>query len=61
MAAAVTDEMLTAIAVCGTSADARESLLAKVGALPRDVAYLAPPSFMVADAARRPTRARAWA
>ncbi|MBB3665598.1 alkanesulfonate monooxygenase SsuD/methylene tetrahydromethanopterin reductase-like flavin-dependent oxidoreductase (luciferase family) [Prauserella sediminis] len=47
MAAAVTDEMVEAIAVCGTTATAREMLAARAGSLPADVAYLAPPSFMV--------------
>ena len=47
MAAAVTDEMLTRIAVCGTTADAREMLARRAGSLPRDVGYFAPPSFLV--------------
>ena len=47
MAAAVTDEMLTRIAVCGTTADAREALARRAGSLPRDVGYFAPPSFLV--------------
>jgi len=47
MAAAVTDEMLAEIAVCGTTADAKTMLTARVGALPRDVGYFAPPSFLV--------------
>ena len=47
MAAAVTDEMLTAIAVCGTTAETRQMLAARAGGLPTDVAYLAPPSFLV--------------
>lgn len=46
MAAAVTDEMLAAIAVCGTTTDARTMLAART-ALPRDVAYFAAPSFLV--------------
>ena len=45
MAAAVTDEMLTAIAVFGTSAQARELLGAR-RRLP-DLAFAAAPSFMV--------------
>lgn len=47
MAAAVTDEMLTTIAVCGSTDEARMMLRAKADALPADVAYLAPPSFLV--------------
>ena len=47
MAAAVTDEMLTEIAVCGTTADAVATLRRRAGSLPRDVGYFAAPSFMV--------------
>ncbi|WP_030616833.1 LLM class flavin-dependent oxidoreductase [Streptomyces fulvoviolaceus] len=47
MAKAVTDEMVTAIAVCGTTADAKDALARRAGSLPRDVGYFAPPSFMV--------------
>lgn len=47
MAAAVTDEMLTEIAVCGTTADAKAMLAGRASSLPRDVGYFAPPSFMV--------------
>lgn len=56
MAAAVTDEMLAAIAVCGTTADARATLSRR--ALPRDVGYFAPPSFLVGRK-RRAAYARA--
>jgi alkanesulfonate monooxygenase SsuD/methylene tetrahydromethanopterin reductase-like flavin-dependent oxidoreductase (luciferase family) len=49
MARAVTDDMLEAIAVCGTTADARAALARRGDSLPRDVAYLAPPSFMVSE------------
>jgi alkanesulfonate monooxygenase SsuD/methylene tetrahydromethanopterin reductase-like flavin-dependent oxidoreductase (luciferase family) len=49
MGRAVTDDMLAAIAVCGTTADARAALARRGGSLPRDVAYLAPPSFMVSE------------
>ena len=49
MGRAVTDDMLTAIAVCGTTADARAALARRTDSLPRDVAYLAPPSFMVSE------------
>jgi alkanesulfonate monooxygenase SsuD/methylene tetrahydromethanopterin reductase-like flavin-dependent oxidoreductase (luciferase family) len=47
MAAAVTEDMLREIAVCGTSADARAALAAKGDGLARDVIFLAPPSFLV--------------
>ncbi|MFQ6396244.1 LLM class flavin-dependent oxidoreductase [Nocardia sp. KC 131] len=47
MAAAVTDEMLTEIAVCGTTAEARETLKRRAESLPRDVGYFAPPSYLV--------------
>lgn len=47
MAAAVTDEMVAAIALCGTTADAKELLLRRGASLPRDVGYFAPPSFLV--------------
>jgi 5,10-methylenetetrahydromethanopterin reductase len=49
MARAVTDDMLESIAVCGTTAAARATLTSRGDSLPRDVAYLAPPSFMVSD------------
>ncbi|MDR7167313.1 alkanesulfonate monooxygenase SsuD/methylene tetrahydromethanopterin reductase-like flavin-dependent oxidoreductase (luciferase family) [Nocardia kruczakiae] len=54
LAAAVTDDMLAAIAVCGTSADAREQFAVRhaEGSLARDVTYLAPPSFLVSDRRR---------
>jgi hypothetical protein len=41
--------MLEAIAVCGTTADGRAALARRGDSLPRDVAYLAPPSFMVSE------------
>jgi len=47
MAAAVTDEMLAEIAVCGTTAAAKETLRRRAGSLPRDIGYFAAPSFMV--------------
>lgn len=47
MAKAVTDEMLTEIAVCGTTAEARATLAARTDALPYDVGYFAPPTFLV--------------
>jgi 5,10-methylenetetrahydromethanopterin reductase len=49
MARAVTDDMLDAIAICGTTADGRAALARRGDSLPRDVAYLAPPSFMVSE------------
>ncbi|WP_284742424.1 LLM class flavin-dependent oxidoreductase [Amycolatopsis sp. RTGN1] len=52
MAAAVPDEMLTAIAVCGTTADARKTLARRAKSLPRDVGYFAPPSFLVSHKRR---------
>lgn len=53
MARAVTDDMVDAIAICGTTADARATLLNRGDSIPRDVAYLAPPSFMVSQRRRR--------
>jgi len=50
MAAAVTDEMLDAIALCGTTSEARERLSARA-ALP-DLAFLSPPAFMVGNRRR---------
>jgi 5,10-methylenetetrahydromethanopterin reductase len=58
MAGAVSDDMLAAIAICGTTAAAKETLRARSGSLPRDVAYLAPPSFLVSER-RRAAYARA--
>jgi 5,10-methylenetetrahydromethanopterin reductase len=52
MAAAVTDDMLTSIAICGTTAAAKEMLTSRAGALPRDVGYFAPPSFLVSPRRR---------
>ncbi len=49
MARAVTDDMLEAVAVCGTTADGRAALARRGDSLPRDVAYLAPPSFLVSE------------
>jgi 5,10-methylenetetrahydromethanopterin reductase len=49
MGRAVTDDMLDAIAICGTTADGRAALARRGGSLPGDVAYLAPPSFMVSE------------
>ncbi|GAA3526994.1 LLM class flavin-dependent oxidoreductase [Amycolatopsis ultiminotia] len=47
MAAAVTDDMLTEIAICGTTAEAKQQLARRADALPRDVGYFAPPSYLV--------------
>lgn len=58
MAAAVTDEMLTEIAVCGTTAGAKGMLARRADSLPRDVGYFAPPSFLVSQR-RRAAYARA--
>jgi alkanesulfonate monooxygenase SsuD/methylene tetrahydromethanopterin reductase-like flavin-dependent oxidoreductase (luciferase family) len=52
MGRAVTDEMLTEIAVCGTTADAKDALARRAGSLPRDIGYFAPPSFMVSRGRR---------
>jgi 5,10-methylenetetrahydromethanopterin reductase len=49
MLEAVTDDMLEAVAVCGSTADGRAALARRGDSLPRDVAYLAPPSFMVSE------------
>jgi alkanesulfonate monooxygenase SsuD/methylene tetrahydromethanopterin reductase-like flavin-dependent oxidoreductase (luciferase family) len=51
MGRAVTDDMLAAIAVCGTTADGRAALARRgaEGSLASDVAFLAPPSFMVSE------------
>lgn len=58
MADAVTDDMLAAIAICGTTADAKEALARRCESLPRDVGYFAPPSFLVGPR-RRAAYARA--
>lgn len=60
MTRAVTDDMLRAIAVCGTTAQAREALAAKADGdgLARDAIILAPPSFLVSGR-RRDAYARA--
>lgn len=49
MANAVTDDILEEIAVCGTTADGRATLARRGDSLARDVAYLAPPSFLVSE------------
>lgn len=58
MAAAVTDEMLTEIALCGTTAEVRDALSRRGDALPRDIGWFAPPSFLVSRK-RRAAYARA--
>ena len=52
MARAVTDEMVTEVAVCGTTADAEDALARRAGSLPLDVGYFAPPSFLVSPRRR---------
>ncbi|WP_433761355.1 LLM class flavin-dependent oxidoreductase [Nocardia sp. CA-135398] len=52
MVEAVTDEMLAEIAICGTTADARAALAHRADALPRDVGYFAPPSYLVSPKRR---------
>ncbi|MFI6361376.1 LLM class flavin-dependent oxidoreductase [Nocardia sp. NPDC050630] len=52
MVKAVTDEMLAEIALCGTTADARAALARRADALPRDVGYFAPPSYLVSPKRR---------
>jgi len=47
MGAAVTDEMVEKIAICGTTEGTREMLRSRAASLPRDVAYFATPSFLV--------------
>jgi len=47
MAEAVSDEMVAEIAVCGSTSHAQEMLRRKGDGMPRDVGYLAPPSFLV--------------
>ena len=44
--------MLTAIAVCGTTADANDMLAARAGSLSRDVGCFAPPGFLVSQRCR---------
>lgn len=56
MTHAVTDDMVEAIAVCGTTADGQAALARRGDSLARDVAFLAPPSFMVS-----PRRAERYA
>jgi len=59
MTAAVTDEMLREIAICGTTSDAQAAWKARgEEGLPKDVAFLAPPSFLVSER-RREAYARA--
>ncbi|MCU1692383.1 MAG: fgd4 [Frankiales bacterium] len=54
MAAAVTDEMVDAIALTGSTADAASRLAQREaeGSLGRDVVFLSPPSFLVSDRRR---------
>jgi alkanesulfonate monooxygenase SsuD/methylene tetrahydromethanopterin reductase-like flavin-dependent oxidoreductase (luciferase family) len=54
MAAAVSDDMLSAITVCGTTDEARAQLDKRrsEGSLARDLTYLAAPSFLTSDRRR---------
>ncbi|MFD7205672.1 LLM class flavin-dependent oxidoreductase [Streptomyces sp. NPDC059893] len=58
MAASVTDDMLAAIAICGTTAEAKATLARRSGQLPGDVGYFATPTFLVSHR-RRTAYARA--
>ncbi|MFJ9563919.1 LLM class flavin-dependent oxidoreductase [Streptomyces fuscichromogenes] len=58
MARAVTDDMVDAVAVCGSTSDAVAALRRRRRSLARDVVYLAPPSFLVGER-RRQAYARA--
>jgi alkanesulfonate monooxygenase SsuD/methylene tetrahydromethanopterin reductase-like flavin-dependent oxidoreductase (luciferase family) len=49
MAEAVPDDMLAAIAVCGTTEQAADMLRSRLPGLARDVSYFAPPSFLVSQ------------
>lgn len=49
MGRAVTDDMVEQIAVCGTTADGLSTMKRRGDSFARDVAYLAPPSFMVSE------------
>jgi 5,10-methylenetetrahydromethanopterin reductase len=47
LAAAVTDEMVHSIAICGSTEQAKAALADRTGGLPRDVAFFSQPSFLV--------------
>ena len=47
MAAAVSDDMLQAVAVARTVEDGRKQLASRAGGLPSDLAFLAAPSYLV--------------
>jgi hypothetical protein len=49
MVTAVPDDMLSAIAVCGTASQGQQMLLARKSALAHDISYFAPPSFLVSE------------
>ena len=53
MGEAVTDDMLSQIAVCGATADCKAQLASRGDSIARDVVYLAPPSFMVSNRRRQ--------
>lgn len=59
MTAAVSDEMVATVTVCGTTEDARKRLAERKaeGSLARDVVYFAPPAFLTSER-RRATYAR---
>ncbi|MQY21510.1 LLM class flavin-dependent oxidoreductase [Nocardia macrotermitis] len=52
MTNAVTDDMLTRIAICGTTTEARATLTRRAANLPHDLGYLAPPSYLVSPKRR---------
>lgn len=52
MAAAVSDDMVQAITLCGTTDQARAALRRRGEGLPRDVAFFSPPSFLVSSRRR---------
>lgn len=52
MTAAITDDMVSAIAVCGTTAEAKEALFRRRDQLPRDVGYFATPTYLVSQRRR---------
>ncbi|GLY38890.1 N5,N10-methylene tetrahydromethanopterin reductase [Amycolatopsis sp. NBRC 101858] len=49
MTRAVTDDMVDAIGICGSTADAASALRRREGTIARDIAFLAPPSFLVSE------------
>ncbi|MBF6207923.1 LLM class flavin-dependent oxidoreductase [Streptomyces gardneri] len=53
MALAVTDDMLSAIALAGTGEEARRQLAARGAGLPADIVFAAPPSYLVSKRRQR--------